>query len=216
MQKAKTKAWRTFICHILDPPSSFTVKIAQKSIFAWTNKCYTCAVCVSGVKWVSVWKTHLLVFILRSLPFWSSCPSLYQRKEGLGLPDASHFKYSLSPSIRDCPCISRSLGAEAGQTGREKTQSEPRQSHFTSWLFPWLCTLGRNSWKYVRSGSGGITIIYGQRGKLRSGMESIVISSHACLNDAFYRNMLQRFPSFFFFLQHNCNINRRKSKLYGV
>lgn len=65
-------------------------------------------------------ETHLLVFILRSLPFWSSCPSLYHRKEGLGFPVASHFRYSLSPSTRDCPFIGRSLGAEAGDTKKKK------------------------------------------------------------------------------------------------
>lgn len=71
-----------------------------------------------------LWHTHLLVFILRSLPFWSSCPSLYQRKEGLGFPDASHFKYSFFPSIRDWLLIIRNLGAEAGQRETRDQQTE--------------------------------------------------------------------------------------------
>lgn len=58
--------------------------------------------------------THLPFFILISLLFFSSAPSLYHLYSGVGFPEASHFTISLLPSSTNTGfLICFSVGAAA-------------------------------------------------------------------------------------------------------
>lgn len=64
--------------------------------------------------------SYLLVLILTSFLLRSWLPSLYQLKEGLGLPAASHFSVNFLPSRAHWESMGFTLGADATNGGKRK------------------------------------------------------------------------------------------------
>lgn len=141
-----TKVLRTFVCNILNRPSCVTVKLSQKTIFAWTNKCnlHMQPVCVEwnvlyvwvhkGVSRFSL-KDSLVSFYFEVSPFLKLMSIFVPAKRRTGTPRRFALQVQLVPFDQRLASHQPELRSRSWtERERKETQSELRQSQFPSCL----------------------------------------------------------------------------------
>lgn len=216
-----TKVWRTFVWN-LNPPSSFTAKLSQKSLFAWTNKCNLhCLPCAPRHQEHFTPDTHSTFSLKDSLvglnfevsPFLKLVSIFVPAERRTGTPGRLALQVQLVPFDQRLASHQPQLRS---RSWTERERKGDNQSHFPSCLAVSGAAHARE--KQLKICAHGfrwhgdnrrseVKVLMGSR------VESILISSQACLNDAFLLSLiyvlhLQKHAAEVpvLFLQHNCDI----------